>query len=102
MLIYKDDPRYILSVIYSTMGFSTYFWIKKNLEQSPYKIKTFRNVLLEYSLTFEKIPDYSFFLLDSVTYIIEHYTDLKYIKHQEKQITLKMNTFMYLISLHNI
>ena len=33
-----------LSLIYSTEGLSTHFWIKKILEQSP-KIKTLRNVL---------------------------------------------------------
>ena len=67
-----------LSLIYSTEGLSTHFWIKKILEQSP-KIKTLRNVLqsstvfhsgilykfynilLENSSTFEKVPDYSYF-----------------------------------------
>ena len=66
-----------LSLIYSTEGLSTYFWIKKFLEQSV-KIKTSRNVLqvlqysvlecstefynilLENSSTFEKVPDYFF------------------------------------------
>ena len=30
-----------------------------------------------------------FFLLDCSIYIIEQYTNLKYIKHQEKQLTFK-------------
>ena len=49
MLIHKDEihkgalPNF-LSVINSTEGLPSYFWIKNILEQSP-KIKTFRNVL---------------------------------------------------------
>ena len=79
MLIHKDevhkgDLQNFLSLSYSTDGLSTYFWIKKILEQSP-KIKTFQNVpqnstvfhsgtfyniLSETCSTFEKVPDYSF------------------------------------------
>ena len=49
MLIHKDeihkgDLWNVLSLIYSTVGLSTYFWIRKILEQSP-KIKTLQNVL---------------------------------------------------------
>ena len=54
----------------------------------------FYKFLLENSRTFEKVQAILFFL-DSSICIIEQYTNLKYIKHQEKQITLKK--YIYVI-----
>ena len=78
-----------LSISYfcSTEGLSTYFWIKKILEQSPYT-KTFQNVLQSstvfHSRMFYKVLhilwkilqhsrkfQISLFLLDSSIYIME-------------------------------
>ena len=49
--IHKGALRNFLSLIYSTEGLSTYFWIKKILEQSP-EIKTFFRFykVLQYSI----------------------------------------------------
>ena len=118
MLIHKNETheghlRNFLSLVYSTEGLSTYFWIKKILKQSP-KIKTFRYVLQFSSIPFWNVFQKStifflkfsniregsklfFFLLDISIYIIEQYTNLKYIKHQEKQITFK-SEYIYVIN----
>ena len=54
MLVHKDEIHKgalgnFLSLIYSTEGIFTHFWIEKILEQSS-KIKTIRNILQSFAI----------------------------------------------------
>ena len=122
MLIHKDeihkgDLWNFLYLKNSTRGLSIYFRIKKILKQSP-KINNFQKFQQSSTVfrcgMFYKVLQYSFgkfcnsrefqiilFLLDTSIYIIEQNTNLKYIKHQEKQISLTMSTIIELIILRN-
>ena len=108
--IHKGTLPSFLSLIYGTEGLSTHCWIKI-LEYSPTS-KTFWNILpsstvfhsgmfynvLLYSI--ENIFDIQessrlfFCFLDCSIYIIEQFTNLKCIKHLEKQMTFKKEYIM--------